>query len=222
MLYISTKVSRKWPRRTRQIKCSGTLPQPAPPQPGRSPALCWVDAYSLTLKQICKDLAISKTKLNTCMPQTPVQFLTNVLLPPESRPRKVATCLKQTRLKSEKATIKPIIGRINAPRLPNGRYQKLQSSALPGSSSAWPSPTSCSMAVAATWTSAPDATSTSLTTDSPSKTPSYSDLASLIYSTFILDHLKSNSTIELNLHKNLVCKFFYFPLISFLDNALYA
>ena len=222
MLYISKQVSRKWPRRTRQMECSGTLPQPAPDQPGRSPTLCLVDADSLTLEQICKDLGISQTELDPCMPQTPVQFPTDVLQSPESRQRKVATCQKKTRIKSKKATVKPIIGRINAPRLPNGRYQKLQSPALPESSSACPSPTTCSTAVPGTWTSAPDATSMSLTTSSFSRNPLSSDLAWLIYSTLILDHLKSNSTLELNLHKNLVRKYFYHQLISFLDNALSA
>ena len=56
----------------------------------------------------------------------------------------------------------------------------------------------------------------------PSTTPSSSDLATLIYSTLILDHLKSNSNLELNLHKNLFRKFFYPLLISFLDNELSA
>ena len=51
------------------------------------------------------------------LPQTPVQFPTDVLQMPESRPRKVATCPKKTRIKSKKANVKPIIGRINAPRL---------------------------------------------------------------------------------------------------------
>ena len=222
MLYISTQVSRKWQRKTRQMECSGTLPQPAPLQPGRSPTLCWVDANSLTLEQICKDLGISETELNPCMPQTPVQFPTDVLQSPESRPRKVSTCPKKTRIKSKKATVKPIIGRINAPRLPNKWYQKLQSPAQPKSSIVCPSPTTCSTAVAATWKSAPDATSTILTTSSHSTTPSSSDLVSLIYSTFILDHLKSNLTLELNLHKNLFRKFFYPQLIWFLDNALSA
>ena len=46
MLYISTQVSRKWPGRTRQMECSGTLPQPAPLQLERSPTLCWTDADS--------------------------------------------------------------------------------------------------------------------------------------------------------------------------------
>ena len=36
------------------------------------------------------------------MPQTPVQFPTNVLQTPESRPRKVATCPKKSRIKSKK------------------------------------------------------------------------------------------------------------------------
>ena len=177
------------------MECSGTLPEPAPLQPGKSSTLCWVNADSLTLEQICKDLGISQTELDPYMPQTPVQFPTDVLQSPESRLRRVSTCPNKTRMKSKKTTIKPIIRRINAPRLLNKRYQKLQSHALPESSSACPSQTTCSMVVAGTWTSAPDATLTSMTTSSFSTTFSSSDLASLIYSTFILDHLKSNLTL---------------------------
>ena len=54
---------------------------------------------------------------------------------------------------------------------------------------------------------------------SSSTTPSSSDFASFIYSTFILNHLKSNTNFELNLHKNLFRKFYYPQLILFLDNA---
>ena len=57
---------------------------------------------------------------------------------------------------------------------------------------------------------------------SSSSTPSSCDLASLIYSTVILDHLKFNTNFELNLHKNLFRKFYYPQLILFLDNALSA
>ena len=42
----------------------------------------------------------------------------------------------------------------------------------------------------------------------------------MIYATFILDHLKCNSNLELKLDKNLFRTFFYPQLISFLDNAL--
>ena len=99
-------------------------------------------------------------------------------------------CLpKKTRIKSKKATVKPILGRINAPRLQNGRYQRLQPPALPKSSSACQSPTTSSTAVAATWTSALDAISMSQTMSSLSTTPTFSDLATMICSTFILDHL---------------------------------
>ena len=213
MLYIFTQVSRKWPRKTLQMECSATLPQPAPPQPGISPTLSWTDADSLTLEQICKDLGISETELNPCMPQTPVQFPTDVKQMPESRASKAAVCPWKTRITSKKATVKPILGRINAPRLPNGRYQKLQPPALPErSSSDCPSLTICSTDAAATWTSP--------MMSSSSTTPSSSNLASLIYSTFILDHLTSNTNFELNLHKNLFRQFYYPQLISFLDNAL--
>ena len=122
-----------------------------------------------------------------------------------------------------KEVIKPILGRINAPRFPNGRYQKLQPPALTKRrQSECPSPTTFSTAVAATWTSAPNATSTNPTMSCISTSPSSSDLATLIYATFILDRLKSNSNFELNLHKNLCRKFVYRQLISFIDNALSA
>ena len=51
-----------------------------------------MDADSLTLEQICKDLGILETELDFCNLQTPVQFPTDVLQTPESRPRKVAAC----------------------------------------------------------------------------------------------------------------------------------
>ena len=46
MLYIITQVRLKWPQKTRQMECSATLPQPAPPQPGISPTL--IDGCRLT------------------------------------------------------------------------------------------------------------------------------------------------------------------------------
>ena len=176
------------------------------------------------LKQICKDLGISETELDPCMPHPPAaQFQTDVLRTPESRSRKAAACPKKTRIKSTTKAVTPILGRRNAPRLSNSRYQKLQLPALlEKSQSAVASPTTSSTAVAAMWTSATDATSTSPTMSSPSITPSSSDLATFIYSTFMLDHLRFNSNLKLNLHKNLFRKFFYFQLISFFHNALSA
>ena len=76
--------------------------------------------------------------------------------------------------------------------------------------------------IAATLMSAPDATSTSPIMSSTNTTSSSADLASLIYYTYILDQLKSNSNLELNLHKNFFCKFYDPQLILFLDNALSA
>ena len=38
---------------------------------------------------------------------------------------------KKARIKSKKAALKPILGRINAPRLPNWQYKKLQPPVLP-------------------------------------------------------------------------------------------
>ena len=90
------------------------------------------------------------------------------------------------------------------------------------STSACTSPTTSSTAVATTWTSAPDEILTKPIMSSTSTTPSSSDLTSLIYSSFILDHLKSNTNLELNLHKNPFRKFYYPQLISFLDTALSA
>ena len=131
------------------MDCSRTLPEPPPPQPEKSPTLCWVDADSITLEQICKECGISKTELDPSMPQTPVQFPTDDLQTLEWQPRKVADCPKKTRIKSKKATVKPILNQINAPRLPNGRFQRLPPPALPESSSACPSPTTSLTAVAA-------------------------------------------------------------------------
>ena len=223
MLYISTQVRRKLPQKTRQMDCWAIFPQPAAPQPGISPTVSWTDADSLTLEQICKDLGISETELDPCMPHPPAQFQTDVLRTPESRPRKAAACPTKTRIKSTKMAVTPILGRINATRLPNGRYQKLQLPALlVKSQSEVSSPTTTSMAVAATWTSAPDATLTSPTMSNTSTTPSSSNLPTLIYSNFTIDHLKSKSTLELNLNKNLFRKFFYPQLILFLDKALSA
>ena len=89
-------------------------------------------------------------------------------------------------------------------------------------SSAVASPTTFSTVVAETWTSGANATLTNPMMSSSSTTPSFSDLASSIYSTFTLYHLKSNSNFELNLHINLFCKLCYPQLISFLDNGLSA
>ena len=56
------------------MESSATLPQSAPLQPGISPTFSWTDANSLTLDQICKDLGISETELDHCMPQTLVGY----------------------------------------------------------------------------------------------------------------------------------------------------
>ena len=88
--------------------------------------------------------------------------------------------------------------------------------------SACPSLTMCLTAPAATLTSAPDATLTSLMRSNSSTISSSAALATLIYSTFILYYLISDTNFELFLHKNFLCKFYYPQLISFLENALSA
>ena len=186
------------------MECSGTLSLPAPPQPTISQTFCWTDADSLELEQICKDLGISEAETDPFMSSSapPFHFQQNVMRTPEAPPSKAAACPKKTRikLKRKKAAISPILGRKNAPRLPNGRYQKLQPPAQPERSlSACASPTTSSTAVSAKWTSAPDETLTKPMMRI-STTPSSSDLASLIYSTFILEHLKPNTNFEINLH----------------------
>ena len=129
---------------------------------------------------------------------------------------------KETRIKST-TVVKPILGRINAPRLPNGRYQKLRPHASAEKiQNAISRPTTSSIMIAATLTSAPDATSTSPMMSSTSTTLSSSYLVSLIYSTYILDKITSNSNLKLNLHKNFIRKFYYPQLILFFDNALSA
>ena len=81
--------------------------------------------------------------------------LTDVHQTPESRARNAVACPRKARIKSKKMTVNPILEQINATRFPNGRYQKLQPTALPErSSSACPSLTTCSTAVAVTSTSA--------------------------------------------------------------------
>ena len=157
------------------------------------------------------------------MPPPPDKVQTNVLRTLESRPRKAAACKKKTRIKSTTKVVKPILGRINAPRLPNGWNQKLRPQATSDKSqSAVATPTTSSIVIAVTLTSAPDANLTSPIMSSTSTTPSSSDLTSLNYSTYILDQLNSNSNLYLNLHKNFFRKFYYTQLISFFHKALSA
>ena len=188
-----------------------------------SRTISWTDADSLTLEQICKDLGISKTELDPITPLPPAMFQADELRKPEERSRKdVGEPKKRGNQKGKKkATVKPILGRINAPWY--GRYQKLQQLAsLEKRQRESTSPTTSSMAVDATWTSAPDATLMSPMMSSTSTTPTSSDLASFIYSSIILDHLISNSNIELNFCKRIFPKFYYPQLISFFDSALSA
>ena len=84
-----------------------------------------------------------------------------------SRPPNAGVATTQSRRLPKKdvdqinnTVVKLILGRINSPRFSNGRYQKLQPPALTERrQSECPSPTTSSTAVAATWTTAPNATS---------------------------------------------------------------
>ena len=207
------------------MECLGTLPLPAPPQPTISQTFCWTDADSLELEQICKDLGISEAETDPFMSSSapPAQFQLNLLSRPKAcLTEAAAACPKKTRIKYKKNAVKPILGRKNAPRFPNGQFQKLlQHSGSEKTTSACASPTTSSTAFATTWTSAPDETLTKPMMSS-STIPLSFDLASLIYYTFILDHLKSNTNFEFNLHKNLFRKFYYSQINSFLDTALSA
>ena len=195
---------------------SGTLLQFEPTQSTISQTISWTDADSLTLEQICQDLGILETRLDPILPQPPAQFQADELRTPRARPRKDFGDPKNrgNQKGKKKDTVKPILGRINAPRLPNGLYQKLQPLAsLETRQSESTSPTTSSMAVDTTWTSVSYATFTSAMMSCTSTIPTFYDLASLIYSFIILDHLKSNSNIELNFRKGIFSKFNYPKLI---------
>ena len=86
-LYFSTQVSSKWLQKTRQMDCWGTLPQLEPTQSIVSPTICWTDANSLTVEQLCKDLGITETEMDTCTALPPAQLQADVLRTPEARPR---------------------------------------------------------------------------------------------------------------------------------------
>ena len=182
MLYIFTKVS--WNRliKARQMKFFGSLLQPALPQLWILPSVFLTNANALTLEQICNDLGISEAELNSSLFHFPTHFQAYVLQTPELRLRKAAVCPPKNADKSTIKLIKPILRRINALRLPNGSYQKLQPIVQPlRSLIACLSLTMSSTWVTVTYTSALDATLTRPTIRSLSKTFSLSNLASLIY-----------------------------------------
>ena len=146
----------------------------------------------------------------TALPLAKLQA--DVLRTPKAQPRnKVADPQKKNKQKKKnKAAIKLILTRIKALQLPNKRYQQLQPPASPErQQSSSPSSITSSTSVTATLTSVPNVISTSLTMRNKSTTVSTSDLASLIYSLFILDHLTFNKNIKLNFRKNIFCTFYY-------------
>ena len=80
-----------------------------------------------------------------------------------------------------------------------------------------------SSTVAATWTSA-SIEPLAVPEMSGITRPSSTDIASMIYSTYILQHLNSESTnqssLELQLRKNIFLKYYNPKLISFIESAL--
>ena len=204
------------------MECSATLPQPAQPQPGISTTLSWTDAdfhAGANLQGFGNFGDGAGPLYSSSSGPVSSRRLANAEVATTQSRRLPKEDADQINIESDQTD-----SRTNKrKRLPNKRYQKLQPVALTvRSQSEHLSLTTSMTAVAETWTNAPEATSTTPTMSCISTTPLFSNLATLIYSTFILDHLKSNSYLELNLHKKFFCKFFYPQLISFLDNGLSA
>ena len=110
---------------------------------------------------------------------------------------------------------------IDAPKLPNKRYQNLQPFALAERNQiAVASKTTFSMVVCTTWISKPHNNLTSPTMSRFWTTLLLYNLASEIYSTFISNHSKSHLNLKLNFYWNLFCKLFNSKLILFCKIAL--
>ena len=199
------------------MECSQTSSHLALVPSTTPPDYSWTDAELVDLAQICRDLGISEEASTSPEPLWEVKTVT------PASPSQATSCpSKNTKLRlKRKATTKPIKGRINAPRRSNGQLQKMNDPISEKSANAYASQMS---SVGATWTSAAPLETLQTQKTSNFTNPSSSDIASMIYSTFIEQHLKSDSSnqssLEIQLRKNIFLKFYHPHLISFIDSAL--
>ena len=161
--------------------------------------ISWTDADSFTLKQICKNLGISETELDPITLQPQAKFQADELRTPQARPRKDKNLKKKGNQMGKKRRLS---SRFSVEYTLQGCQIKIikrcSLSSRMKQYKARKNPTTSSMAVVATWTSAHDATFTSSMMSNTSTILIFSHLVSLNYSSIILDHLKSNSNIDLN------------------------
>ena len=201
MLYISTQVSRKWPRRTRQMEVSGISPQTRDRSlEDRQRCAGWMQTHSRWSRfaSIWKSRKRSWTPVCLKLRSSFQRTFANAKVattPSSSLPKEHADQVKERDCQTDTRTIKRAkvakwtISKAAAARASGQKLKRVSKfdDLLDG--------------CCRTWTSAHDATSTSPIMSSSSTIPSSSDLASLIYSTFILNHFMSDMNLELNLHK---------------------
>ena len=204
------------------MDCLLTSSLSAPAPATTQPAFSWTNADPIDVAQICRDLGISEEsiflpeaskELNLSAP-TPASQLTSYPLTP--------TPTIKIRLK-RKTAANPGKGRINAPRRSNGQFEKVNDIFSEIKPSASASHSTSSTTVLATLTSA-TIEPLAISETSAITRPSSTDIASMIYSTYILQHLnsesKSQSPLEIQLRKNIFLKYYHPQLISFIDSAL--
>ena len=202
------------------LTSSLSAPAPSTTQQGYS----WTNADQIDVAQICRDLGISEESI--FLPVAPAEVNLSALTPTSQLPSHPSTPTPTTKIRlKRKATANPGKGRINAPRRSNGQFEKVNDIISEIAPKSCASHSTSSTTVAATWTSEPiDPLAISET--SGIARPSSTDIASLVYSTYILQHLnsdsKSQSSLELQLRKNIFLKYYYTQLISFVDSALAA
>ena len=198
------------------MECSQTSSHSALVPSTTPPDYSWTDAELVDLSQICRDLGISEEASTFPEPLREVKTVT-----PASPSQATSYPSKSAKLRlKRKPTTKPIKGRINAPRRSNGQFLKMNDPISEISANACANQMS---SAGATWTSEQFLTLQRQKTSNFSN-PSSSDVASMIYSTLIEQHLKSDSknqsSLELQLRKNIFLKFYQPHLISFIDSAL--
>ena len=105
-----------------------------------------------------------------------------------------------------KTTTNPVRGRINAPRRSNGQFENVKENHLESEPKACTTYSTTSTSFAGSWTSAPTEP-VAISDTGNFVSPSSNDIANMIYSTYILQHLtfesKSLSSLELRLRKNI-------------------